>query len=228
MTGDPAVRLGHLPVARSGPRRCARAGRGRLGAAHHRSRHHHRIARAQLRLGRASVAARRGFGTSGDRRHRREEPRPIRAVAVAAALGWPSSSAASPKGTRASSASTSSSPNRDRLSPAEIARELPGLPPAVADALAQLPSSDRDLAEAMAAVPTVLALAPSHEEAAPDSDPLRPAPIRQAGDDPRPFLKSYKSLVQSQPDLRAAAHGPPGKSVSSRIPTASSGGSLSL
>jgi len=93
----------------------------------------------------------------------------------------------------------------DRLSPAEIARELPGLPLAVTNALAQLPSSDRELAEAMAAVPTVLALAPSHEAAAPDSDPLRSAPIRQAGDDPRRFLKSYKSLVQSQPDLRAGA-----------------------
>jgi adenylate cyclase len=94
---------------------------------------------------------------------------------------------------------------RDRLSPTEIARELPDLPPALADALAQLPPSDRDLDEAIAAVPTVLSLAPSHEEAARDSDPLRPAPIRQAGDDPMPFLKGYKSLVQSQPDLRNAA-----------------------
>jgi len=93
----------------------------------------------------------------------------------------------------------------DRLSPPEIAREVPGLPPVVADALAQLPSSDHELAEAMAAVPTVLALAPSHEEAARGSDPLRPAPLRQAGGDPKPFLKSYKSLVQSQPDLRAVA-----------------------
>jgi adenylate cyclase len=95
--------------------------------------------------------------------------------------------------------------DRDRLSPDEIARELPGLPPALADALAQLPPSDRDLAQAMAGVRTVLALAPTHEEVAPDSDLLRPAPIRQAGGDPMPFLKSYKSLVQSQPDLRAAA-----------------------
>jgi serine phosphatase RsbU (regulator of sigma subunit) len=93
----------------------------------------------------------------------------------------------------------------DRLSPAEIARELPNLPPAVADALAQLPPGDRDLAEAMAAVPTVLALAPSGEAAAQSSGPIYSAPIRQAGDDPKPFLKSYKSLVQSQPDLRAAA-----------------------
>jgi serine phosphatase RsbU (regulator of sigma subunit)/CHASE2 domain-containing sensor protein len=95
--------------------------------------------------------------------------------------------------------------DRDRLSPDEIARELPDLPPALADALAQLPPSDRDLAEAMTEVPTVLALAPSHEEAAQDSALLRPAPIRQAGDDPTPLLKSYKSLVQSQPDLRDAA-----------------------
>jgi serine phosphatase RsbU (regulator of sigma subunit) len=94
---------------------------------------------------------------------------------------------------------------RDRLSPAEIARELPGLPPALADALAQLPPGDRDLAEAMAAVPTVLALAPSREEVTWSSGPIYSAPIRQAGDDPRPFLKSYKSLVQSQPDLRTAA-----------------------
>ena len=94
---------------------------------------------------------------------------------------------------------------RDRLSPTEIARELSGLPPALADALAQLPLGDRDLAEAMAAVPTVLALAPTREENARSSGPISPAPVRQAGGDPAPFLKSYKSLVQSQPDLRAAA-----------------------
>jgi serine phosphatase RsbU (regulator of sigma subunit)/CHASE2 domain-containing sensor protein len=94
---------------------------------------------------------------------------------------------------------------RDRLSPTEIARELPGLPPAITAALAQLPPGDRDLAEAIAAVPTVLALAPSREEVARSSGPIYSAPIRQAGNDPTPFLKSYKSLVQSQPDLRAAA-----------------------
>ena len=94
---------------------------------------------------------------------------------------------------------------RDRLSPTEIARELPGLPPSLADALAQLPPGDRDLAEAIAAVPTVLALAPSREGVTPPSGSIHSAPIRQAGDDPAPFLKSYKSIVQSQPDLRAAA-----------------------
>jgi serine phosphatase RsbU (regulator of sigma subunit) len=57
----------------------------------------------------------------------------------------------------------------------------------------------------MAMVPTVLALTPSREEKTRSSDPLRLAPIRQAGGDPMPFLKSYRSLVQSRPDLRAAA-----------------------
>ena len=94
---------------------------------------------------------------------------------------------------------------RDRLSPTEIAQELPGLPPALAGALAQLRPSDHDLAEALAAVPTVLALIPSREPKARSSDPPRLTAVRQAGDDPMPFLKSYKSLVQSRPDLNAAA-----------------------
>jgi serine phosphatase RsbU (regulator of sigma subunit) len=96
--------------------------------------------------------------------------------------------------------------DRDRLSPTELARELPDLPPAVAEALAQLPPSDGDLAEAMAAVPTVLALAPGGEaNARSSSPPPRLTPIRLVGDDPMPFLKSYGSLAQSQPDLSAAA-----------------------
>src|SRR6516165_6944199 len=65
--------------------------------------------------------------------------------------------------------------DEDRLSPDEIARELPGLPPALADALAQLPQGDRDLAEAVAGVPTVLALAPSREVFAGSSGSIQPA-----------------------------------------------------
>jgi len=94
---------------------------------------------------------------------------------------------------------------RDRLSPAEIARELPDLPPDIADALAQLPASDRDFAAAIGELPTVLALAPTREEMALGASPLRPAPVRQAGDDPIPFLKTYKYLMQNEPELAAAA-----------------------
>jgi adenylate cyclase len=96
---------------------------------------------------------------------------------------------------------------RDRLSPPEIVRELPDLPASLAEGLAQLPPSERDLADAMLAVPTVLALAPGREDTTPSSDAMRPAPIRQAGDDATPYLKNYKSLVRSLPDLGAAAQG---------------------
>lgn len=96
---------------------------------------------------------------------------------------------------------------RDRLSPPEIARELPGLPAPLAQQLAQLPPSDRDLAEAISKVPTVLALVTGREDSIPYSEPLRPAPIRQSGGDPAPFLKDYRSLLRNLPDLSAAALG---------------------
>jgi len=96
---------------------------------------------------------------------------------------------------------------RDRLSPPEIVRELPDLPASLVEGLAQLPPSERELAEAMRAVPTVLALVPSRENTTPSSDPLHPAPIRQAGGDPTPFLMNYKSLLRSLPELASATQG---------------------
>jgi adenylate cyclase len=95
----------------------------------------------------------------------------------------------------------------DRLSPPEIARELPGLPAALAGELEQLPANERDLAEAMRSVPTVLALAPDREDAASSPNLMHPAPIRQKGDDPTPFLINYRSLLGSLPDLGSAALG---------------------
>jgi serine phosphatase RsbU (regulator of sigma subunit) len=97
--------------------------------------------------------------------------------------------------------------DRDRLSPPEIARELPDLPPSLADALAGQPPSDRDLAEAMRTVPTVLALVPGREEVSPPSGMTRPAPIRQAGGDPTPFLSKYESLLRPLAELTDAAQG---------------------
>jgi adenylate cyclase len=95
----------------------------------------------------------------------------------------------------------------DRLSPPEIARELLELPTPLAAGLAKLPPSERDLASAMQAVPTVLAVAPSNEENTAASSPMHPAPIRQAGNNPAPFLITYKSLLQSLPQLSGAAQG---------------------
>ncbi|HJY50074.1 MAG TPA: CHASE2 domain-containing protein, partial [Stellaceae bacterium] len=85
----------------------------------------------------------------------------------------------------------------DRLSPPEIVRELPGLPAPLAEGLAQLPPNEQDLGDAMRLVPTVLALAPGRDDTTQSSDRMHAAPIRQAGGDPTPFLKNYKSLVRS-------------------------------
>jgi len=93
----------------------------------------------------------------------------------------------------------------DRFSPPEIARELPTLPRPITNALAQLPPSEQPLADAMRLLPTVLALAPGHEDTPLSSTPMRPAPIRQAGEDPTPFLAGYKSLLRSLPELESAA-----------------------
>jgi adenylate cyclase len=95
---------------------------------------------------------------------------------------------------------------RDRLSPPVFA-ELPGLPPPLASELRQLPSTDRDLAEAMRAVPTVLALAPGRDELTPASGLMHASPIRHAGEDPNPFLKDYPYLLDDLPELREAAKG---------------------
>src|SRR5206468_1757337 len=71
----------------------------------------------------------------------------------------------------------------DRLSPAEIPKYIPDLPPDIATALAALPTGEAKLAEAIAAVPTVLALAPTTEAAqAGPSGPRKAAPIMQKGE----------------------------------------------
>src|SRR5262249_9506585 len=63
-------------------------------------------------------------------------------------------------------------PEPDRLSPPEIARELPGLPTELVQGLARLPPSEQELADAMRAIPTVLALIPSREDTMAPSGPL--------------------------------------------------------
>jgi adenylate cyclase len=95
----------------------------------------------------------------------------------------------------------------DRLSPPEIARELPDLPAAAAAALEQMPPSERDLADAMRAVPTVLALRPLESMSASPGTPMRASPITRMGHDPIPFLESYSSMLQPVAELTAAAKG---------------------
>ena len=93
----------------------------------------------------------------------------------------------------------------DRLSPPLIAKSLPDLPAPAAEALAAMPSSERQLAGAIAAVPTVLGLSPSGERTDLPAAPHRGAAMRLSGGDIKQFLTRYPSMVRSLPEIRAAA-----------------------
>ena len=95
-------------------------------------------------------------------------------------------------------------PEADRLSPSSLAHTLLGLPDGMAEALARLPSSDAQLADAFAQLPTVLGIAPSNESAT-VAAPHRAVPIRQFGDDPNPYLTAYTSVIRSLPEITRGA-----------------------
>ena len=96
-------------------------------------------------------------------------------------------------------------PEADRLSPPLLARTLRDLPTPMAEALARLPSSEARLAEAFAEVPTVLGVAPSNEPATPAEGLRRVTLVRQVGDDPRPLLTAYKSMIRTLPEISRTA-----------------------
>ena len=95
----------------------------------------------------------------------------------------------------------------DRLSPPQIVRELPDLPPNVAVDLTQMPPSEQELAEAMREVPTVLAIGARDEPLPGQEAPIRLAPIGQAGGDATRYLTSYAASLRPLPQLVGAAKG---------------------
>jgi adenylate cyclase len=97
-------------------------------------------------------------------------------------------------------------PEPDRLSPTQLPYFIPDLPSSVVTALAELPSNETKLAQAIAKVPTVLGMAPSEEEPAPNTaGPRKVAPVLQKGETPLPFVVTHRSLVRSLPEITRAA-----------------------
>lgn len=96
----------------------------------------------------------------------------------------------------------------DRFSPPRLAESIPGLAPEAAAALARLPASDAVLAEAIAAAPSVLIVDPARE-ARPGSSRTQAiaTPVREQGDNPRPFLMRYSAAIRSEPAIAHAARG---------------------
>ncbi|HEX3861146.1 MAG TPA: CHASE2 domain-containing protein [Stellaceae bacterium] len=98
-------------------------------------------------------------------------------------------------------------PEADGYSPPRLARTLPDLPQPLAEGLASLPSSDDQLGQALADVPAILGAAPvdgaGRGTAAPHSVTL----VRQIGSDPRPYLRSFTSIVRTLPEISRTARG---------------------
>src|SRR5207253_2529742 len=89
----------------------------------------------------------------------------------------------------------------DRFSPERIAESLPGLPADVSASLAGLPASDERLGAALGAVPTVLVADPSREAVPAKAGVQKVAiAVREQGDNPRPYLARYPTLIQTRPE----------------------------
>lgn len=97
----------------------------------------------------------------------------------------------------------------DRLSPPAIAAANPGMEPALREALAALPDTDAQLAQAMGRARAIVgqtsvrsALANREQAVA-----MRDVPHAFLGPDPTPFLQKFPDIVQNLPVLEEAASG---------------------
>ena len=98
-------------------------------------------------------------------------------------------------------------PEPDRLSPANLLKQLPkteATDPLAAQILA-LPSNDKKLAEALSAAPAILEIAGTSQGEPPDA-PAK-AEVYAKGPDPRPYLPAFKGATRSLPELVSAASG---------------------
>ena len=95
----------------------------------------------------------------------------------------------------------------DRLSPDQLLAALPPLAPELRQALAAgLPDNDAILARSIAAVPVVLAMAPSAQPSR-GEPPGRPGSVAQLGGDAERFVLHYRGLVSTLPVLAEGAAG---------------------
>jgi CHASE2 domain-containing sensor protein len=96
----------------------------------------------------------------------------------------------------------------NRYSPQGIAEAFPGLPAEATAALDSLPDGDALLGEAIGTVPTVLVADPTDEKVPrPTGVVLIPTPVREQGNDPRPFLLRYASLIRPLPAIARRERG---------------------
>jgi serine phosphatase RsbU (regulator of sigma subunit) len=97
-------------------------------------------------------------------------------------------------------------PEADRLSPHRLLQLVPGMSPGATAMFGALPSTDAELARALASLPVALGVA-GLDRARPDAGPRRWPPVRIAGGDPRPWLRTFAGALSSLDELDAAAPG---------------------
>jgi adenylate cyclase len=98
---------------------------------------------------------------------------------------------------------------RDRLSPGQIAKDNPDLPPQLASELARLPDNDAQLAEAFSRARVIVGQTSVRTTAGNRAEKhnLIPAKYALIGPDPRPYMLNFPDIVQNLPELEATAAG---------------------
>ncbi len=95
----------------------------------------------------------------------------------------------------------------DRMSPASVARTLPGLDDETRKRLEGMPSNDLVLAEAMRKGHVVVGQTGIPLEARRDNKIPNIPTIAELGGNPRPYLDSYRSILRNTPEIDFAASG---------------------
>jgi len=98
-------------------------------------------------------------------------------------------------------------PEADRLSPGRVSEFVPGMGPSLVRELAKLPSNDAVLAQALSGRPVVLGVAGLERDPGRPAQPLRQAPLRTIGGDPRRFVPRYEATLRSVEEIDRVAKG---------------------
>ncbi len=98
-------------------------------------------------------------------------------------------------------------PEPDRASPSRMADSLPQISPELRRSLKSLPDNDHLLAAALTGKPVVLGVA-GFDQATPTTAPtMRTAPIVAKGGDAGSYVRKFKAVLKSLPELEDAASG---------------------
>ena len=96
----------------------------------------------------------------------------------------------------------------DRMSPANVVRNLRGLPAEVAERLKDVPSNDAIFASVLKQAPIVLGhAAVEYAVPAAGAPPMPRTPFAMLGGDPRPYLFQFQGMIRNIPELESAAPG---------------------